>query len=82
MPCSKTAWRFEMMMKILGYTAAVIGFVVMAGTAGSADYYEECRAAVDCVADAPMSMLRMFLQLTAGLFLMVGGAVMVVVNTK
>ena len=57
-------------MKALGYTMAIGGFILIIGTAGSADFYEECRAAADCVAGEPMSTMQMVLQSIAGLIFM------------
>ena len=62
-------------MKVLGYIAVIIGFVIIAGTAGSADFYDKCRAAVDCVAGEPMSLLQVIAQFIGGLILMVGGSI-------
>jgi len=50
------------------------GFFLIIGTAGSSDFYEECRAAADCVAGEPMSGLQMTLQSIGGLILMAAGA--------
>ena len=54
-------------MKIVYTIACVIGFFLIAGTAGSSDFYDECKAAADCVAGEPMSITRMVLQMLAGL---------------
>lgn len=51
----------------------IVGLLILAGTAGSSDFYEECRAAADCVAGDPPSMLQMTLQSILGLALMVVG---------
>lgn len=56
-------------MKFAGYVIAVIGFILIAGVAGSSDFYEECRAAADCVAGEPMSTLRIALQSIGGLII-------------
>lgn len=55
------------------YLVTLVGFLLMAGTAGSSDYYEECRAAADCVAGDPMSMTQMVIQLVVGLLLFAWG---------
>ena len=61
-------------MKTLGYIVAVVGFFVLIGTAGNSDFYEECRAAADCVVEgSPPSMLQITLQGLAGLALMLKG---------
>lgn len=64
-------------MKTLGYIAAIVGLILIIGTAGNADYYDECKAAVDCVAGEPQSAVSMFLQFIAGLVLMAVGAMWV-----
>jgi hypothetical protein len=62
-------------MKILGYVVSVIGFLVLIGAAGNSDFYEECRAAADCVVQGPPpSLLQTFLQAFAGLVIMLGGS--------
>lgn len=63
-------------MKILGGTIFAIGFLLIAGTAGSSDFYEECRAAADCVAGEPMGVLQMMLQCIGGAILIGIGALM------
>lgn len=62
-------------MKILGYIAVIVGFLMIAGIAGSSDFYEECRAAADCVAGEPMSLLKEIALFLGGLILMVGGSI-------
>lgn len=47
----------------------ILGLLIMAGTAGSSDYYDECLAAADCVAGEPMSLVQMTLQSLLGLAL-------------
>lgn len=63
-------------MKILGGIVFGLGFLLIAGTAGSSDFYEECRAAADCVAGEPMSLLQMILQCVGGVILLGIGALM------
>jgi hypothetical protein len=63
-----------MIMKILGYIAATVGVLLIIGVAGGSDYYEECRAAVDCVAGPAPTMAQMFLQLLGGVALLAGGS--------
>ncbi len=63
-------------MKIFGGIAVGLGFLLIAGTAGSSDFYEECRAAADCVAGEPMSLLQMILQCVGGVILLGIGALM------
>jgi len=61
-------------MKNFGYIVAAVGFFVLIGTAGNSDFYEECRAAADCVVEgSPPSMLQITLQSLAGLALMLKG---------
>lgn len=47
----------------------LLGLLIMAGTAGSSDFYDECLAAADCVAGEPMSLVQMTLQSLLGLAL-------------
>ena len=61
-------------MKALGYIAAIVGFLMIIGVPGNADFYEECRAAADCVAGEPQSVLSMILQLLGGIILLAGGS--------
>lgn len=56
-------------MKILGYIAAVVGFLLIIGAAGGSDFYEECRAAADCVAGPAPSMFQIFAQVLGGFVL-------------
>ena len=51
----------------------LVGFLILAGTAGSSDFYEECRAAADCVAGEPMGLGQMILQSLLGLALLLAG---------
>lgn len=62
-------------MKVFAAIIGFIGFLLIAGTAGSSDFYEECRAAADCVAGEPMSMVQMVFQCIIGLILLVVGVV-------
>lgn len=61
-------------MKALGYTAAIVGFLMIIGLAGNSDFYDQCKAAADCVAGEPQSTLSMILQGLAGVVLMAGGS--------
>lgn len=56
-------------MKVIGYIAAVVGFLLVIGAVGSSDFYEECRAAADCVAGSAPSMLQICAQVLGGLVL-------------
>lgn len=62
-------------MKIFGGILFGLGFLLIAGTAGSSDFYEECRAAADCVAGEPMSLLQIILQSVSGLLMLAFGTV-------
>lgn len=53
----------------------ILGLLILAGTAGHSDFYDECLAAADCVAGEPMSVLQMTLQSLLGLALFVAGCV-------
>ncbi len=65
-------------MKIFGGIIFACGLFLLAGVAGSADFYEECRAAVDCVAGEPMNFLQMTIQCIAGVVFLVGGIIMMI----
>lgn len=52
----------------------VLGLLIMAGTAGSSDFHDECLAAADCVAGEPMSVLQITLQSVLGLMLFIAGS--------
>lgn len=58
------------------YVLVVGGLFLVAGAAGSQDFYEECRAAADCVAGNPPSFLLTIIQMVVGLVLMVTGVAM------
>lgn len=62
-------------MKIFGGILFGLGLLLIAGTAGSSDFYEECRAAADCVAGEPMSLLQIILQSVSGLLMLAFGTV-------
>jgi len=49
------------------YVLIIGGILLMAGAAGSSDFYDQCKAAADCVAGDPPSTLRIILQSLAGL---------------
>lgn len=69
-------------MKNIGYIAALVGFFLIIGTAGSDDFYWECRAAADCVAGDPMSPFQFTLQVVAGILLTVWGVLTAMVSSK
>lgn len=69
-------------MKNIGYIAALVGFFMIIGTAGSDDFYWECRAAADCVAGDPISPLQFTLQVVAGILLTVWGVFTAMVSSK
>ena len=69
-------------MKIFGSVVFGLGFLLVVGTAGSSDFYDQCRAAADCVAGEPMSDLRMTVQLLAGVAAMVTGICMLSKNSE
>lgn len=60
-------------MKTFAAILGILGFFIIAGTAGASDFYYECLAAADCVAGEPMSGLREAVQIAIGLFLLVVG---------
>lgn len=57
------------------YIFVLIGFLLLAGAVGNQDFYEECRAAADCVAGDPPSLMQTALLSFVGLILMFIGAV-------
>ena len=57
-------------MKIFGGIAFGLGLLLIAGVAGSSDFYEECRAAADCVAGEAPSTLWMVIKSFIGVVLM------------
>lgn len=52
---------------------AAVGFILIAGAAGTSDFYEECRAAADCVAGEEPSFVVQMIQAVIGLTLMAIG---------
>lgn len=64
-------------MKIAGGLMVGIGFLIIAGTVGATDYYDECRAAADCVAGEAMSELEVAVRMLIGLMVMAIGSIWV-----
>ena len=62
-----------MKKQISGYVIAIVGFLLLAGVAGSSDYYDACLAAADCVAGERPSLIGEIVQSIVGLFLMATG---------
>jgi hypothetical protein len=58
------------------------GFLLVAGTVGSDDFYMECRAAADCVAGDPPSAVAFGFQMIIGFLMMLGGGFMVLKNDE
>ena len=50
-----------------------LGFIIIAGATGNQDFYDECRAAADCVAGDPPSLALMIVQYVIGLVIMLVG---------
>jgi hypothetical protein len=67
---------------MMKYVLVVGGLFLVAGAAGSQDFYEECRAAADCVAGDPPSFLLTIFQMVVGLVLMVTGVAMTFIEDK
>lgn len=65
-------------MKYVPYICIAVGFLLLAGLAGSSDYYEQCRAAADCAAGEPMSYARMLIQGLIGIVTFGTGVLMIV----
>jgi hypothetical protein len=59
------------------YILLVAGFLLVAGTVGTEDFYLECRAAADCVAGDPPSTVAFGIQMIVGFLMMLVGGVMV-----
>jgi hypothetical protein len=59
------------------YVLLIVGFLLVAGTVGSDDFYMECRAAADCVAGDPPSAVAFGFQMIIGFLMMFGGGFMV-----
>jgi hypothetical protein len=55
------------------YVFVLIGFLLIAGAVGNQDFYEECRAAADCVAGDPPSLISTVLMVLIGFALMAAG---------
>lgn len=62
-------------MKVLSAVLSVVGLFLIAGAAGSQDFYEECRIAVDCVAGDPPTIVGTIVMIFVGLILMLVGVV-------
>ena len=62
-----------MKKQMFGYIVALVGFLLLAGVAGSSDYYDVCLAAADCVAGEQPSLIGEIIQSIVGLFLMATG---------
>ena len=67
---------------MMKYVLFVGGLFLVASAAGSQDFYEECRAAADCVAGNPPSFLLTIIEMVAGLVLMAMGVAMTLVEDK
>jgi hypothetical protein len=57
------------LMKIVSMLLLGVGSFVLLGTVGASDFYEECRAAADCVAGEPMSIGEILVRCAAGIVL-------------
>jgi len=55
------------------YVLLIVGFLLVAGTVGSDDFYMECRAAADCVAGDPPSAVAFGFQMIIGFLMMFTG---------
>lgn len=60
-------------MRLFGLLFIVVGFLLIAAAAGSQDFYEECRAAADCVAGDPPSVLVDLAQTLGGAMMIMLG---------
>ena len=57
-------------MKLFAGITFGLGILLIAGVAGTSDFYEECRAAADCVAGEAPSAFWQFIKGAAGVALM------------
>lgn len=55
------------------YVFVLLGFLLVAGAVGNQDFYEECRAAADCVAGDPPSLIGTVLKVLIGFAIMAAG---------
>lgn len=60
-------------MRAIGFVLIIMGIFLVFGSIGAHDFYEECKAAADCVAGDPPSMLASIVKTIAGLFMIVFG---------
>jgi ascorbate-specific PTS system EIIC-type component UlaA len=60
-------------MKVFGGIMFLIGVLLIAGSAGSEDFYEQCKAAVDCVAGDPPSAIGQIIEFAFGLIFSIIG---------
>ena len=67
---------------MMKYVLFVGGLFLVAGAAGSQDFYQECRAAADCVAGNPPSFLLTIIGTVVGMTLMGISVVMTVTEDK
>lgn len=58
------------------YALFIGGLFLIAGAAGSQDFYDVCRAAADCVAGDPPSMLVTIAQSLAGVGAMIASVLL------
>lgn len=60
-------------MKFVNSLLVVVGIFTVVGTVGASDFYEECRAAADCVAGLPMSLSEILIRCSIGVALICWG---------
>ena len=65
-------------MKTDGLLFTLFGILFLAGVAGNSDFYEECRAAADCVAgDSPSTFWQIVMSLFGLILLGLGVLVLI-----
>ena len=52
----------------------LLGIIIVMGSVGTLEFYDECLAAADCVAGTPPSMLAVFGQALLGISIMAWAA--------
>ena len=60
-------------MKIVNMLMIGVGCFLVIGTAGASDFYEECRAAADCVPVEPISLGQILVRCSIGIAMIVWG---------
>lgn len=54
-------------MKFIGIALAIFGFLLIASAPGAQDFYEQCKAAADCVAGDPPGAISIIAKVVGGM---------------